>query len=157
MRCPPVTRDLDTPAEPHVLVPERIRYISAVTAGRVERFRQRYGGGGEALAHGVLPASAAGEPARGSWQQVFGSGPEADEIFMAWHFARFTQHVTAAGKAEYPLPMYVNAALRDPFTPGLPGQYESGGPTDNVLDIYKLAAPNIDGVDPKRAALKLTS
>ncbi len=30
------------------------------------------------------------------------------------------------------LPMYVNAALRDPFHPGAPGGYASGGPTDNV-------------------------
>ncbi|MET0717888.1 MAG: DUF5597 domain-containing protein, partial [Pseudoxanthomonas sp.] len=54
----------------------------------------------------------------------------------------------AAGKAVYPLPMYVNAALRDPFTPGSPGQYESGGATDNVLDVYKAAAPHIDLLAP---------
>lgn len=82
----------------------------------------------------------------GTWRQVFGK--DADEFFHAWHVAHYIDQVAAAGKAEYPLPMYVNAALRDPFTPGLPGQYESGGPTDNVLDIYKLAAPNIDLLAP---------
>jgi beta-galactosidase GanA len=82
----------------------------------------------------------------GTWKQVFGN--DADEFFHAWHVAKYIDQVAAAGKAEYPLPMYVNAALRDPFTPGLPGQYESGGPTDNVLDIYKLAAPNIDLLAP---------
>jgi len=82
----------------------------------------------------------------GTWKQVFGN--DADEFFHAWHVAKYIDQVAAAGKAEYPLPMYVNAALRDPFTPGLPGQYESGGPTDNVLDIYKLAAPSIDLLAP---------
>ena len=82
----------------------------------------------------------------GNWKQVFGS--DADEYFHAWHVAHYIDQVAAAGKAEYPLPMYVNAALRDPFNPGLPGQYESGGPTDNVLDIYKAAAPNLDLLAP---------
>jgi beta-galactosidase GanA len=82
----------------------------------------------------------------GAWKQVFGN--DADEFFHAWHVAHYIDQVAAAGKAEYPLPMYVNAALRDPFTPGLPGQYESGGPTDNVLEVYKAAAPNIDLLAP---------
>lgn len=82
----------------------------------------------------------------GTWRAAFGR--DADEIFHAWHVARFIDQVAAAGKAEYPLPMYVNAALRDPFEPGLPGQYESGGPTDNVLDVWKLAAPRIDWLSP---------
>ncbi len=82
----------------------------------------------------------------GTWKQVFGG--DADEFFHAWHVAHFIDQVAAAGKAEYPLPMYVNGALRDPFTPGLPGQYESGGPTDNVLDVYKAAAPGIDLLAP---------
>jgi beta-galactosidase GanA len=82
----------------------------------------------------------------GNWKQAFGN--DADEFFHAWHVAHYIDQVAAAGKAEYPLPMYVNAALRDPFTPGLPGQYESGGPTDNVLEIYKAAAPNIDLLAP---------
>jgi beta-galactosidase GanA len=82
----------------------------------------------------------------GTWNQAFGN--DADEFFHAWHVAHYIDQVAAAGKAEYPLPMYVNAALRDPFTPGLPGQYESGGPTDNVLEVYKAAAPNIDLLAP---------
>jgi beta-galactosidase GanA len=44
--------------------------------------------------------------------------------------------------------MYVNCALRDPFNPGKPGGYASGGPTDNVLDIYRAAAPVIDIIGP---------
>jgi beta-galactosidase GanA len=86
-----------------------------------------------------------GKPA-GSWRAVFGK--DADEFFHAWHIGRFIDQVTAAGKAEYPLPMYVNGALRGPFNPGQPGQYASGGPTDNVLDVWKAAAPHVDLLAP---------
>ena len=57
---------------------------------------------------------AGGGKRAGTWAEVFGNSAAAEELFMAWHFARFTQHVTAAGKAEYPLPMFVNAALIRP-------------------------------------------
>lgn len=82
----------------------------------------------------------------GTWRDVFGA--DADEFFHAWHIAHYIDQVAAAGKAEYNLPMLVNAALRGPFNPGQPGQYASGGPTDNVLDVYKAAAPNIDLLAP---------
>jgi beta-galactosidase GanA len=82
----------------------------------------------------------------GTWRQVF--GPQADEFFHAWYIARFVQQVAAAGKAVYPLPMYVNAALRDPLHPGPPITYESGGPTDDALGVWKAAAPAIDLIAP---------
>ncbi|KAH6689905.1 glycoside hydrolase [Plectosphaerella plurivora] len=83
-----------------------------------------------------------------SWEDVFGKGPAADEMFMA--------KVAAAGKIEYPLPLYVNAWLTvdgpeslDVSTPAFvatsaevaggskPGQYPSGGPCVHVLDEYE--------------------
>jgi len=82
----------------------------------------------------------------GTWREVFGA--DGDEYFHAWHIARYIDQVAEAGKAVYPLPMYINAALRGPFNPGQPGQYASGGPTDNVLDVYKAAAPHIDLLAP---------
>ncbi len=82
----------------------------------------------------------------GTWSQVFGR--DAEEFFQAWSVSKFIGEVAAAGKKEYPLPMYVNAALRDPFNPGPPGGYASGGPTDNVISIYRAAAPAIDIVAP---------
>jgi beta-galactosidase GanA len=82
----------------------------------------------------------------GTWQQAFGK--DADEFFNAWSIASYIGKVAAAGKAEYPLPMYCNVALRDPFHPGTPGAYASGGPTDNVLDIWKAAAPAVDLIAP---------
>jgi len=87
-----------------------------------------------------------------NWQQAF--GPDADEYFHAWSVARYIGQVAAAGKAVYPLPMYANAALRNPFNPGPPGlpgaigNYESGGPTDNVISIWKAAAPALDILAP---------
>ncbi len=82
----------------------------------------------------------------GSWKQVFGD--RGDEYFHAWFVAHFIGAVAAAGKKEYPLPMYVNAALRNPLTNPPATQYESGGPTDNVIPIWKEAAPAIDLIAP---------
>jgi hypothetical protein len=81
-----------------------------------------------------------------NWQEAFGS--EAEVCFHAWSVARYVGQVAAAGKAVYPLPLYANAALRDPLKPGAPGTYESGGPTDNVLPIWKVAAPALDILAP---------
>jgi hypothetical protein len=81
-----------------------------------------------------------------NWQEAF--GPEAEVCFHAWAVAKYVGQVAAAGKAVYPLPLYANAALRDPIKPGAPGSYESGGPTDNVIPIWKAAAPALDMVSP---------
>jgi beta-galactosidase GanA len=80
------------------------------------------------------------------WHAVFGE--DAEEFFHAWSVARYVGQVAAAGKAVYPIPLYVNAALRDPLNPGRPPNYESGGATDNVLAIWKAAAPAIDLLAP---------
>jgi beta-galactosidase GanA len=82
----------------------------------------------------------------GTWREVFGA--DADEFFHAWSIASFVGKVAAAGKQAYPLPMYVNAALRDPLKPQSPLTYASGGPTDNVLDIWKVAAPAVSVAAP---------
>ncbi|HOC24214.1 MAG TPA: DUF5597 domain-containing protein [bacterium] len=87
-----------------------------------------------------------GSPVRGNWETLFGIGPATDEFFMAWHFARYTDEVARAGKAEYPLPMYVNAAL---IRPGYqPGQYPSAGPLPHLIDIWRAGAPQIDFLAP---------
>jgi beta-galactosidase GanA len=82
----------------------------------------------------------------GTWRQLFGD--DADETFEAWYTATYIEQVAAAGKAEYPLPLYVNAALRDPFHPGRAPNYESGAPTDNNIDLWKIAAPSISVIAP---------
>ncbi len=107
-----------------------------------------YGAEAEKAFAGQVPAklvAALGKQA-GSWRQVFGDA--ADETFEAWYTAIYIEQVAAAGKAEYPLPLYVNAALRDPFNPGKAPSYESGAPTDNNIDLWKVAAPSISVVAP---------
>ncbi|QMU30881.1 DUF5597 domain-containing protein [Adhaeribacter radiodurans] len=77
----------------------------------------------------------------GTWEQVF--GPDAAEAFSAYNMARYINYITEAGKKEYSLPMYVNAWIRENRF-GRAGEHPSGGPTSNMLDIYKAAAPSID-------------
>jgi len=89
---------------------------------------------------------AAGFKTSGTWEEVFGQGLGTDEIFMAWHYARYINVVAEAGKAEYPLPMYVNAALIRPNYK--PGQYPSAGPLPHLLDVWRAGAPQIDFLSP---------
>jgi hypothetical protein len=87
-----------------------------------------------------------GSKVSGSWEEVFAKGLQTDELFMAWNFARYTNAVALAGKKEYPLPMYVNAALVRPGSK--PGQYPSGDPLPHLFDVWKAAAPAIDFLSP---------
>jgi beta-galactosidase GanA len=82
----------------------------------------------------------------GTWTEVFGEGERADEIFMAWHYARFMQSVAAKGKAEYDIPMYVNTWLPSDNTP--PGDYPSGGTQPRVIDVWRAAGSAIDFYAP---------
>lgn len=82
----------------------------------------------------------------GSWKQVFGDSIATEEFFIAWYLAQYTQAVAAAGKAIYPLPTFVNAALNRPNL--LPGQYPSGGPLPHLFSIWKAATPAIDLLSP---------
>jgi hypothetical protein len=102
---------------------------------------------------------AAGFKTSGTWEEVFGNSLATDEIFMAWHYARFVGRVAAAGKAEYPIPMYVNSALHrstsladalgNPRPTGATdGQFAFGGPMDDVLDVWRAGAPAIDMLSP---------
>lgn len=83
-----------------------------------------------------------GHKTSGTWAQVFGDTSRADEIFMAWNYARFIQAVAAQGKAAYNLPMYVNTWLAGPSA--LPGVFPSGGPEPRVIDIWHAAGSAID-------------
>ena len=96
----------------------------------------------------------------GSWEDVFGKSKKTDEIFMAYHYAIYVEKVAAAGKTEYPLPLYTNvwqnyvgsdAETDFPIIVGGggdPGDYPSGGAVTNVLDVWKAFAPSLDFVAP---------
>jgi hypothetical protein len=77
----------------------------------------------------------------GTWTEVFGDG--ADEVFMAWHVGGYIGKIAAAGKAEYPLPMFANAWLIQ-HDGQKPGGYPSGGPVSKMMDVWRAAAPQID-------------
>ncbi len=88
-----------------------------------------------------------GFPDRGSWADVLGTGEAAEEAFMAWHYGRYIDAVAAAGKAEYPIPSFVNAWIVQPQDEH-PGEYPAGGPQAHVLDLWEAAAPHIDLLCP---------
>jgi beta-galactosidase GanA len=109
-----------------------MNYLTANRENLIPEFRARW--------------QTAGFKTRGSWQEVFGAGAATEEIFTAWHFARYANTVAAAGKSVYPLPMFVNAALVRPNYQ--PGQYPSGGPLPHLLDVWRAGAPQIDFLSP---------
>lgn len=80
-----------------------------------------------------------------TWRGRFGQW--ASEAFTAWYQARYINEIAAAGKQVYDLPMYVNAMLGHPYAEG-GVEYNSGGPTVRVLDIWKKAAPAVDLLCP---------
>jgi hypothetical protein len=89
----------------------------------------------------------------GTWMKAF--GPDADESFAAYATAHYINQVAAAGKAEYPLPMYCNVwfaypvhALENRDRASAGQEYPSGGPQQANIAIWKAAAPAIDILAP---------
>ena len=80
----------------------------------------------------------------GDWRAAFGS--DAEEYFMAYYFAKAVESITAAGQAEYCIPCYANAWLRQ--YPWHPGSYPSGGPVKEVHRIWKVTAPSLFTLAP---------
>src|SRR5450759_3237234 len=120
--------------------------------------------------------AANGSITAGTWEQAFGAGkPDSvdmpiqttsppmsaaehesawrklhwpvDEIFMAWNYAKFVNKVVEEGKAEYNIPMFVNAWLQQPNM-AWPGTYPSGGPLPQVHDVWRAGAPVADLLAP---------
>ena len=79
-----------------------------------------------------------------TWREVFGEA--ADEVFMAWRYAAYIDAVAEAGKKEYALPVYMNAQL--PSLLERAGDYPSGGPHPEYLDVYRAVATHIDFYAP---------
>jgi hypothetical protein len=104
---------------------------------------------------GAVPADllAAAHKQPGTWSQVFGA--DADEIFQAYHQARYINEIAAAGKAEFPIPFYMNVWIDYPpaelpqrslDTPGI--GYPSGGAVQKLVGLWRALAPSIDMVGP---------
>ncbi|HTV78224.1 MAG TPA: beta-galactosidase, partial [Steroidobacteraceae bacterium] len=118
-------------------------FAAAVPASLLHYLQQH-----RATLHPQLRAAweGAGAKSAGSWQELFGATPLTDDLFMAWQYASAIEQVAAAGKREYPLPMYANAALVRPNY--VAGQYNSGGPLPHSIDVWHAAAPSLDFLSP---------
>ena len=102
-----------------------------------------YGAEGNRLFAQPIPRVLAQKTGKsGTWTQAF--GVQADRAFNTWYVASYVNAIAAAGKAAKPLPMYVNASLAGPSNVPDPDGVASGGPQQDVLDIWKAAAPAID-------------
>jgi len=86
-----------------------------------------------------------GSKEQGSWKDIFGVA--GGEFCTAWSIAKYIDHIAAAGRAVYNIPLYTNAWISFPGWP-IPGFYPAGGPTRNTLDIWKFTAPNLDLIAP---------
>ncbi|KAF4969547.1 hypothetical protein FSARC_3230 [Fusarium sarcochroum] len=90
----------------------------------------------------------------GNWQDVFGQSIWTDELFMAYHYARYVEYVASCGRKEYEIPLFTNAWLARPGAAGAaagggtPGEYPSGGPVSTVLDIWQRFAPSLNFLSP---------
>jgi hypothetical protein len=97
-----------------------------------------------------------------TWEQAFSKLIDAEEMFMADAFSKYVGYVAAAGKAEYPIPLYTNvwlnfdeSAVLDltdlPVVVGggaKAGIYPSGGPCPHTMDIWKYNTPALDFIAP---------
>ena len=86
--------------------------------------------------------------ASGNWTEVYGD--YADQYFHTYAIASYIEEIAKAGRAVHNLPMFVNNALRDSVEQVAPwkNNFASGGPTYDVIGLYKAAAPHIDFVGP---------
>ena len=83
---------------------------------------------------------------KGSWAEVFGTDDYADEKFMAYHYAKYVEHLAQAARRIYDMPLYVNAAMNSRGRK--PGEYPSAGPLAHLIDFWQAGAPSIDILAP---------
>lgn len=104
---------------------------------------------------GDVPADllAATGKQRGSWSHTFGN--DADEMFQAYHQAKYINEIAAAGKREFNIPYYINVWINYPAAqlpqrqidqPGI--AYPSGGAVQKLVGMWRKLAPSIDMIGP---------
>lgn len=92
-------------------------------------------------------AHIAGVRPGGNWKETTQDPDYADEMFMAWNYARYVENLAKSAKEKLPdTPVYVNAALDSRGR--RPGQYPSAGPIARLGNIWKAGAPSIDFISP---------
>ena len=104
-----------------------------------------YGSEADALFAGEVPTEIAAIYGSGTWETVFGA--EAPEAFSSWGFAQAVERIGEAGKAEYDLPLFLNAWLE--LTSNGPGfGYPSGGSISKFMKIWQATAPVLSFLSP---------
>ena len=104
---------------------------------------------------GQVPADmlAAAHKQPGTWTEVFHG--DADELFQLYHQAHYLNEITAAGKAEFDIPLYMNVWLSYPPAelperalpqPGI--GYPSGGAVQRWVGLWRVLAPSIQAIAP---------
>ena len=104
---------------------------------------------------GPVPADmlAAAHKQPGTWSEVFHG--DADELFQLYHQAHYLNEIAAAGKAQFDIPLYINAWLSYPPAelperrlpvPGI--QYPSGGAVQRWVELWHELAPSIQAIAP---------
>ncbi|MDO4215858.1 MAG: DUF5597 domain-containing protein [Bacteroidales bacterium] len=100
----------------------------------------------------------AGCKTKGSWEEIFGKsvyekveGQDkilhlTEHLFTAWHYGKFLNEVSKAGKEVYALPTFVNASVFGKFARG--NSLGNGCSIADFLDIYRCAAPYMDVFTP---------
>lgn len=83
---------------------------------------------------------------QGNWQEVFGADIYTDEIFMAWHYAKYVEGLAQTARSIYNIPLYVNVAMNSRGRK--PGEYPSAGPLAHLIDVWHCGAPSIDILAP---------
>ncbi|GAM91525.1 hypothetical protein ANO11243_095770 [Dothideomycetidae sp. 11243] len=95
-----------------------------------------------------------------SWKDLHIDTDYADELFMAYHYARHVDALAAVAKRIHPLPLFTNVWQNygdddaDPNVPlaagggNRPGDYPSGGAVPDVLDVWQTFAPSLDFIAP---------
>ena len=85
--------------------------------------------------------------ANAPWTAAFGNDIYTDEIFMAYYYACYVEHLAQAARKIIPdMPLYVNAAMNSRGRK--PGEYPSAGPLAHLIDLWHCGAPTIDLLAP---------
>lgn len=128
-------RDHSPAAERHFAAPvppELMSYLKKNRATLHPYMLEKWNSGGSAM--------------KGTWTEIFGDDIYTDEIFMAWHYARYVERMARTAREIYDVPLFVNAAMNSRGRK--PGEYPSAGPLAHLIDVWHAGAPSIDFIAP---------
>lgn len=81
-----------------------------------------------------------------SWKGHFGR--HAAEAFCAWYHGTYIGEIAKTAKAIYNIPMYTNVMVMENGCEEAGFSYSGGAAVSRVLDIWKVAAPELDLLCP---------